>query len=210
LAKKQSIQLTAYKRIEICGCIASGKTTLATLLSELGHWPTFETFRANPFWADFFSNPLLYAFETEITFLLQHYHSIKMNHLAHPNLVCDFSFVLDEAYSSTDLEASKRSVFDSVRDEVLQDLGSPQLVIHLVCPSDVAWARAQARGRPEELTMDVAFIERLNQAVAQAVDRVAHSTRVLAINSHELDFLSSEAGRVEAKRLVAQRLQLHP
>lgn len=65
-------------RIEICGGIASGKTTLAKLLEENGIGKAiYENFEKNPFWEAFYKNPSKYAFETEIAFTLQHYHEIK-------------------------------------------------------------------------------------------------------------------------------------
>ena len=74
-------------RIEICGGIASGKTSLAKLLEEhtIGT-VIYEDFKVNPFWEAFYNNPGEYIFETELTFTLQHYHEIKKRqyvHLAH-------------------------------------------------------------------------------------------------------------------------------
>ena len=54
------------KRIEICGGIASGKTTLASLMKKLKVEVLFEDFKTNPFWKAFYVYPGKYIFETEI------------------------------------------------------------------------------------------------------------------------------------------------
>jgi deoxyadenosine/deoxycytidine kinase len=65
------------RRIEICGGIAAGKTTLCQNLQRSLGRAEFEDFTKNPFWARFYEEPDSYAFETEMTFLLLHYSQIK-------------------------------------------------------------------------------------------------------------------------------------
>ena len=55
-------------RIEICGGIASGKTTLGGALDGKETLCCFEKFEANPFWSAFYNDPAENAFEAEITF----------------------------------------------------------------------------------------------------------------------------------------------
>jgi deoxyadenosine/deoxycytidine kinase len=47
-------------RIEICGGIASGKTTLAVLMQRSGYSAVFENFTLNPFIENFYSDPVFY------------------------------------------------------------------------------------------------------------------------------------------------------
>src|SRR5207302_1694437 len=80
-------------RIEICGGIASGKTTFASLFEQQAKI-IYEDFQAVPFWQDFYAAPAEHAFETELSFLLQHYHQVKRAQSKGQSLVvCDFSFV---------------------------------------------------------------------------------------------------------------------
>ena len=60
--------------VEVCGGIASGKTTFASLMTRIDLIPIFEDFKKNPFWEAFYCNPGKYIFETEISFILLHYH----------------------------------------------------------------------------------------------------------------------------------------
>ena len=63
--------------IEICGAIASRKPTLCSTIGNNGVNTAFEKFHKNPFFEDFYTDQSSFSFETEITFLLQHYHEIK-------------------------------------------------------------------------------------------------------------------------------------
>ena len=122
-------------RIEICGGIASGKTTLAKLLSETGVESVLEDFSKNPFWELFYLNPGKYIFETEVTFTLQHYHEIKNAQEKYSRFICDFSSIIDLAYAKIGLEGNKLNIFESIYEEVISDIGQPYLIIYLRCSS---------------------------------------------------------------------------
>lgn len=81
--------------IEVCGGIASGKTTFASLMKNIGLNPVFEDFKKSPFWEAFYRNPGKYIFETEVSFILSHYHQIKKTLESSKNnkLIYDFSFL---------------------------------------------------------------------------------------------------------------------
>src|SRR3990167_5882637 len=101
-------------RLEICGGIASGKTTLLNLLKTNGYKNIIhENFQINPFWEPFYSNPGKYIFETEITFTLQHYHQIK-EIVANELIITDYSFVLDLAYAKIELNGNKFLIFEQI------------------------------------------------------------------------------------------------
>ena len=89
-----------------------------------------EDFQANPFWKPFYADPAGTAFETEITFLLQHYHEIKVATKQGKPFVCDFSPLLDLAYSYVTLDKEKQSAFAAVHTEVHKEILSPGLLIH--------------------------------------------------------------------------------
>ena len=109
-------------RIEVCGGIASGKTTFASLLSQLGFDPIYESFQSNPFWEAFYTVPVKYNFETEVCFMLQHYHQIKRQDPKGKKLACDYSFLLDIAYAQMGLKGSKLKAFMTVYEEIAKEL----------------------------------------------------------------------------------------
>ncbi|MFZ0889251.1 MAG: deoxynucleoside kinase [Candidatus Binataceae bacterium] len=178
-------------RIEICGGIASGKTTLARVLAKAGLEPTFERFRANPFWRDFCANPSSCSFETEVTFLLQHYHAAKRKH-GGLGLVCDFSFLLDQAYAGLNLRGSRRSAFLALYDEIVEDLGPPRVLVHLKCTARTEFQRIKKRGRREERSLSVDYLSAVNHAVERLVSKVGEPVGVLAVDSDRQNFDTSK------------------
>jgi deoxyguanosine kinase len=182
-------------RIEICGGIASGKTTLARLINSLGIESVLEDFSQNPFWVPFYTNPGKYVLETEITFLMQHYHEIKKKNEKHSDFVCDFSLLVDLAYAKIGLEGKKFNVFKSVFSEIVSEIHFPQLIIHLSCDPLVQFARIKQRSRSEEKLITVDFLNKLNIAINKEVEEVNDSINVISIDSAKQNFVNDDNTR---------------
>ena len=176
----------ANLRLEICGGIAAGKTTLSKLLADLGFHPVNESFETNPFLHKFYTNPSLFSFETEISFLLQHYHQIKCE-LAQKRIACDYSFILDQAYADLTLRSdSEREVFSRVLAEVLKQLSSPDLIIYLKCHSEVLLKRIINRARPMEQTIELDYLTLLTNQLDRNIS--SSRNRIFIIESDKNDF----------------------
>ena len=188
-------------RIEVCGGIASGKTTFARVLAKTGMESAFERFRSNPFWRDFCANPTSCSFETEIVFLLQHYHAVK-SAASTSRIVCDFSFLLDRAYADLNLKGSWRSVFDAVYEEVVSELGSPRVLVYLHCNPRTQLERIKARGRREERSLSIRYIADVNAAVRRSISRLDRKVRVLSLDSDLRNFARSRLCQREVSAAV--------
>lgn len=175
-------------RIEICGGIASGKTTLANLLERLDINSILESFQTNPFWRAFYADPVGTAFETEITFLLQHYHQIKVAKNSGNAIASDFSMYLDLAYAHVTLPHEKREIFLSVYREVEKELGIPALLIHLKCDPEIELLRIRKRGREIENSITIEYLQKINTQLEKILVEKAHPGKLLIINSGLLDF----------------------
>lgn len=178
--------------IEICGGIASGKTTLANLLAKLDLKPIYENFQTNPFWRAFYADPVGTAFETEITFLLQHYHQIKTAKKSRNIIASDFSMYLDLAYAHVTLSHEKREIFLSVYREVEKELGTPALLIHLKCDPEIELLRIRKRGREIENSITIEYLQQINTQLEKILAEKAHPHKLLVINSGLLDFAHDE------------------
>ena len=187
----------ANGRVEIAGGIASGKTTLAGVLSRDGLTPVYERFQDSPFWEAFYADPGAHGFETELSFLLLHYHQMK---LAEAPAVCDFSLTLDEGYADVSLQSTQHEAFERIAQEVRMILGPPSLVVHVTCPPEVELERIRRRGRSQESSIEIAFLESLNRAVSARV-RTLPPDRVVTIDSSNIDF-REEAGAEVVLRAV--------
>jgi deoxyadenosine/deoxycytidine kinase len=195
-----------HRRIEICGGIASGKTTLASLITEAGFIGIFETFRENPFWQAFYSDPAKYAYETEITFTLQHYHQIKKQQVTSKPLVCDYSFLLDIAYAEMGLKESHLLAFKTVYEEIQKELPPPALLIHLQCDPETELARIRARGRDVEKNITTDFLRSLNEAATDQVDKARVIAPILTIDSTRNNFVDDEDVKSKMLQMVADTL----
>lgn len=188
--------------IEIIGSIASGKTTLAQLLREGGLPVVLEDFRSNPLWAAFYADPVGNAFETELTFTLQHYHEIKQALRAGKPFACDFSLVLDQAYADVTLSGKRHTIYSTVLQELWDEIGFPRKLIHLSCPEAVLLERIRARKRKPEEAITLDYLQSLTRSIQRNLERLGQGTEIIEIDSRALDFAGNAAHKQEAVALA--------
>lgn len=188
--------------LELCGPIAAGKTVLANLVKRLGFQPVLEDYRANPFLDAFYSDPLRHAFETEITFLLQHYHQIKLGYDSEASFVCDFSLILDLAFADVNLSGSAEGAFLAVYEEVHRQLPLPALVVHLQCSAPVLMERIRARKRAAEESITMEYLESVNNKLGARINELADERNLVTINSEKLDFVTDESAIETVLRII--------
>ena len=174
-------------RIEICGNIASGKTTLCQRLNNEALIIVLENFQHNPFFDDFYDDPVAYSFETEITFLLQHYHSIKKQK-NNTWFVCDYSLLLDVAYADVNLVGDRHRIFLEIVEELQKEIGLPAHLIHLICPEKVLLQRIVARARDAETAITIDYLQSLSKALTIRVEEISNKISVTTIDSNAIDF----------------------
>lgn len=196
-------------RIEICGGIASGKSTLVQAFELAGVQAIYENFNSNPFFEDFYRDPSSFAFQTEITYLLQHYSAIDVALQTKGGLVvADYSVILDLAYARVTLATADRRVFETVLDRVLEKIQMPQLLVKLECPPAIELQRIRARARPAETAIQLSYLAALNDAVNDALgDHRFKSLNVLRIDSEKKDF---RPGGKDKEYVVAELLRQFP
>jgi deoxyguanosine kinase len=194
------------KRIEICGGIASGKTSLASLLYEnnIGI-PIYENFHGNPFWEAFYGNPGEYIFETELTFTLQHYHDIKKKQDSNL-IICDYSLLLDLAYANIGLNGNKLKIYNDTINEIYIDISKADLYIYLECSADEELNRIRHRNRETEKSIQVDFLAQLNNELVVDVEKFS-PTHILKINSEEFDFVNNSEHKKEVVSLIQNELK---
>lgn len=190
------------KRIEICGNIASGKTTLASILGSSEYSAIYEKFRETQFYAAFYQDPMRYAFEAELDFTLQHYHWIKKER-ARGQIVCDYSLVLDRAYANANLNHGKLAAFDAVWTEIVADVGQPDVIIYLNCSPAILVDRIIARSRPEESEIGIDYITKLDSAIKQELMLLNWPVPVLQIDSGVIDFAAGSTSAAFETELLS-------
>ena len=176
------------ERVEIAGCIASGKTSLVNALA--GHFrAVYEDHAINPFWEAFYTNPSAYTFETEITFLLQHYHFAKVG-AADPQgvVLLDHSFELDMAYAEVGLAGSRREIFKSIYKEIQNELGPPRALVSIECGVEEAARRISERGRSLETELPLEFLSKLQRELEIRIAKLSGLVPIIRVNSEHTDF----------------------
>lgn len=191
-----------FKYIEVCGGIASGKTTLASLFEFTNFDIFLENFQNNPFWKSFYEDPVAFSFETEITFLLQHYHQIKIGIRKSSTFICDFSLFLDLAYADVTLSSRKYDIFQEVYQEILRELFFPDLLIFLDCTAEIQLERIISRGRKPEASITLEYLNAVNEALAKRVTEFSKKSQVLIVDSGRENFASDEIIQKELVKLV--------
>ncbi len=199
--------ILSYVRVDVCGGIASGKTTFANLMDRVGFNRLVEKFQINPFLKDFYSDAAKYTFETEISFILQHYHQIKKEQVTSKINICDFSFLLDFAYAEIGLKGSKLKAFQSIHDEIKRELPPPALLVHLNCDAKTELQRVRIRGRAIEESVSLEFLKKLNKAVERQVAYISGKTKVVSIDSAQKNFVKDEAVKQELMKLILGSLE---
>jgi deoxyguanosine kinase len=181
-------------RVEICGGIASGKTTLCNLLKKSRLTCVLENFTDNPFWFLFCKDPERHAFETEITFLLQHYSQVKK---LSKNAICDFSLIQDLAYARVNLRGGRLSAFRAVYEQVVEEVTRPSLVVHLECAAQTELQRILHRQRREEKKLQLSYLASLNEAISFAALEMRKNFPILEIDSGSVDFANDQKAQAQ-------------
>ncbi len=194
------------KRIEIAGGIASGKTTLARLLKRVDLAPVHENFRKNPFYLAFYRDPSGTALETEITFLLQHYHEQKRATASRRSFCADFSLLLDHAYACVTLPRSDQRLFEVVLRRVGRDLPKRSLLIHLVCTPETELKRIRRRQRHAERAITLNYLKDINRTLELRVKAVSGSENILTIDSGIVDFAQRRQSKTDVLARVRKAL----
>jgi len=187
-------------RIEICGNIASGKTTLCKGMVAKRCYPIFEDFKKNPFFNKFYEEPKAYSFETEVTFLLQHYHSIKTQESS-TQIVCDYSLFLDLAYADVNLAGNRHKIFCEIVAELHREIAFPSLTIHLVCPEEILLQRIIARSREAETSVTADYLKALSKAISLRIKGISNQISVITIDSNAIDFSCGIGGILELESI---------
>jgi deoxyadenosine/deoxycytidine kinase len=190
-------------RIEICGGIATGKTTLAKRLARDTNFSlVLEDFKANPFWQRFYADREKFVREKNVVFFAQHFGEIKAATSA--QVICDYALLQDLAYASQCLFEDHFDIMTRVWRHLYPPLDAPALVVHLECPEEVQLERIRARGRPEEGAITVDYLKSLNDAIRKMIVSFAASP-IFSVRSDTVNFATNEIEGEELKRQILRQ-----
>lgn len=177
--------------IAVEGCMGVGKTTLAKGLAEaIGAKALIEESGRHPFIAEFYECPDAYALQTELGFILLHYHqTIREMRTGTFNgaVVSDFAFERDYVFSTLTLKNSEDwDLFETAYTTLKRRIPSPDILVYLQAPVDFLMKRVAQRGRDYEKIMTRGYL----QAVKEALDHYflkKYEGQVTVFNAPDLD-----------------------
>ncbi|MCI9533638.1 MAG: deoxynucleoside kinase [Lachnospiraceae bacterium] len=176
-------------RIEICGGIASGKTTLARIMEKEGFCAVYERYQDNPFLGEFYKNKGVdCSFETEMVFTLLHYKMLRAIS-ENKQLVSDYSLLQDLAYGKANLKKEEFAVFYQMYQYLMQQIALPRMIIYLKCRTKVLAERIADRAREMEQMVDIDY---LSESILALEACLEGTSRVLVIESDRVDFINKD------------------
>jgi deoxyadenosine/deoxycytidine kinase len=142
--------------ISLEGLPGSGKTTTAELLAGLvGMDFAHERSATVPFLEDFYSDVERYTFETELCFVLVHFHQYRD---LQRSTVLDFSPVKDLVFADVNLEGREFDLFRSIYDHTSGACPLPDFAIFLHLETDHLLDRIAERGRTFEAGLNPSYL----------------------------------------------------
>jgi len=178
------------------GAIGVGKTSLAKLLSDrLDAKLVLEKFEENPFLSEFYDDPVRFAFQTQLFFLLQRYQQqqeLRQVDMFHNLLISDYMFIKDRLFASLNLDEKEMSLYDSIANMLERNVINPDLIIYLQADTSTLMKNIAKRGRDFEANISYDYINALNEIYTEYFFRY-NETPLVIINTNHIDFVNNSA-----------------
>jgi deoxyadenosine/deoxycytidine kinase len=197
-------------RIELCGPLGVGKTTLAVNLAQEMGWTLIrEPVESHPFLEEFYRRPGSFAFEKNLFFLLDYLHQIKAREAG--DFVFDHSAVVHRAYAALNrsVSAQEKPVFQAL-DNLIESIGPPDLLINLVCAPETIMERIRKRGRQMESDVTIDYVRALTEEIQKQVKAVSHYMPILTLDAASYDFNSRAEDSRRIMEIIRKELKTAP
>jgi deoxyadenosine/deoxycytidine kinase len=185
-----------YDYLVIEGNIGTGKTSLATRISE-----EFETklilerFAENPFLPMFYENQARYAFPLELSFLADRYQQLS-DELSSPELfrqqtVSDYMLSKSMIFANITLKNDENSLYQRLFHIINPNLPKPDLIVYLHKDVELLKKNIASRGRSYEQNIEPEYLNSLEMGYWNFFKQLTGS-RILVINTNKIDFVNNQ------------------
>lgn len=172
------------------GCLGIGKTTVAQQLRSAikDSCMILEDFKIHPFLRDFYKDPK-YTFETELTFLLIHYHQLLLYENNNNLLIGDYYLGHDNLYAELNLDDfDELRIFKDLYGYLSQKVIKPDLIICLSASTDLVFNRIRNRDRELEDGISFEYIDKINKGYNSFFADLKQSFVTIDIDMNTWDF----------------------
>lgn len=193
------------------GCISSGKTTLVQLLgNKIKGKILLEATNRHPFIRDFYDKPSEYAFQTEMNFILIHYHQLQKAKLSgwfEGEVVSDFLFDKDLLFANLTLKKNKveSKLFRRTFGYLKAKIPEPDLTVYLKAPTDFLIKRIKRRGRRFEENIPFEYLNALNNKYDKFFNKYPQN-KTITLDITELDWQMDK--RISKEKIATYLLKL--
>lgn len=187
------VSIPRYIAIE--GPIGIGKTTLAKRLANSFNYETLlEEAEENPFLERFYQDRRSNALPTQLYFLFQRMRKLqdlRQGDIFQQVRVSDFLIEKDPLFARITLDDDEYRLYQTVYDNIIEDLPKPDLVIYLQAPTETLYERVQRRGIAIERTIEHSYLQQLNDAYTQFFYHYDDSP-LLIVNTGEINLADGD------------------
>ncbi|MCK5857566.1 MAG: deoxynucleoside kinase [Bacteroidales bacterium] len=183
-----------YKYIAIEGNIGSGKTSLASRISDdYNAKLILEQFEDNSFLPKFYEDQARYAFPLELSFLAERYQQLKVL-LSNQDLFKDFTisdYFINKSliFSRKTLQSEEYKLYHKLFEIISQMIPQPDLLVYLYSSVERLQANIKKRDRSYEQNIENDYLEGIQQSY---FDFIKHQKklRIIIIDTTDLDFVN--------------------
>lgn len=182
-----------FQYIVIEGPIGVGKTSLTRLVAkEFNARLILEKPEENPFLPQFYRDRKKYAFQTQISFLLnrfQQQREIAQYDLFNQITLSDYLFAKDRIFSSMNLDDHELALYDQIYSLLNGQIPTPDLVIFLQAKPEVLHHRIKSRNTAYEKDVDLEYLKTLTEAYNYYFFHYDQGP-LLVVDTSEIDFVN--------------------
>jgi deoxyadenosine/deoxycytidine kinase len=186
-----------YSYIAVEGNIGSGKTSLATKISEdYNAKLILEQFEDNSFLPKFYEDQARYAFPLELSFLAERYQQLK-DLLSNQDLFKDFTisdYFINKSliFSRKTLQSEEYKLYHKLFEIISQMIPKPDLLVYLYSSVDRLQANIKKRDRSYEQNIKDSYLEGIQESYFDFI-RHQDNMRILIIDTNNLDFVNNQS-----------------
>jgi deoxyadenosine/deoxycytidine kinase len=185
-----------YDYIVVEGNIGTGKTSLATRLSEeFNTRLVLERFAENPFLPLFYQQPARYAFALELSFLADRYQQLNdelaPRELFRQQTISDYILSKSLIFANITLKDDENQLYQRLFQIINPHLPKPDLLVYLHKDTSNLKKNIVRRGRSYEQNIEEEYLKKLEKGYWDYF-RQQSGMRIVVIDTNNIDFVNKE------------------